>query len=154
MDKLGSKAYWEQLGESPEMVVMFLPGETLFSAALQHDLTLIEHGLQQTRAAGQPDHAHRAADDGGAHLAAGGAGRELPRGGRRSGRSSTSGCREFTEYFDDVRKKLDGAVQAYNQAAGSFESRVLVSARRLRDLDVTTARSCPPPSRSTPCRAC
>src|SRR5262249_28042907 len=47
MDKLGGKAYWEQLGNSPEMVVMFLPGETLFSAALQHDLTLIEHGLQQ-----------------------------------------------------------------------------------------------------------
>ncbi len=47
MDELGSKAYWEPLGDSPEMVVMFLPGETLFSAALQHDLTLIEHGLQQ-----------------------------------------------------------------------------------------------------------
>ena len=47
MDKLGSKAYWEQLADSPEMVVMFLPGETLFSAALQHDLTLIEHGLSR-----------------------------------------------------------------------------------------------------------
>src|SRR5215475_736477 len=47
MDKLGSKAYWEPLGASPEIVVMFLPGETLFSAALQNDLTLIEHGLQQ-----------------------------------------------------------------------------------------------------------
>src|SRR4051812_22849470 len=47
MDRLGSKAYWEPLGDSPEMVVMFLPGETLFSAALQHDLTLIEHGLSQ-----------------------------------------------------------------------------------------------------------
>jgi DNA recombination protein RmuC len=47
MDKLGGKAYWEQLGNSPELVVMFLPGETLFSAALQHDLTLIEYGLQQ-----------------------------------------------------------------------------------------------------------
>ena len=46
MDKLGSKAYWEPLGDSPEMVVMFLPGETLFSAALQHDLALIEHGLR------------------------------------------------------------------------------------------------------------
>ena len=49
----------------------------------------------------------------------------------------------FTEYFDDIRKRLDGAVQAYNQAAGSFESRVLVSARRLRDLDVTTAPELP-----------
>ena len=47
MDKLASKGYWEQLGNSPEMVVMFLPGETLFSAALQHDLTLIEYGLAQ-----------------------------------------------------------------------------------------------------------
>ena len=47
MDKLGSKSYWEALDNSPEMVVMFLPGETLFSAALQHDLGLIEHGLQQ-----------------------------------------------------------------------------------------------------------
>src|SRR5688500_19735029 len=47
MDLLGSKSYWEPLGDSPDMVVMFLPGETLFSAALQHDLGLIEHGLQQ-----------------------------------------------------------------------------------------------------------
>ena len=39
MDKLGSKAYWEALAQSPEFVVMFLPGETLFSAALQNELT-------------------------------------------------------------------------------------------------------------------
>ena len=46
--RLGSKAYWEAIeGESPEMVVMFLPGETLFSAALEHDLSLIEYGLKQ-----------------------------------------------------------------------------------------------------------
>ena len=42
-----------------------------------------------------------------------------------------------------MRKRLDGAVQAYNEAAGSFESRVLVSARRLRELDVTTAAELP-----------
>src|SRR4030095_6933150 len=46
MDRLAAKAYWDQVGDSPELVVMFLPGETLFSAALQYDLTLIEHGLK------------------------------------------------------------------------------------------------------------
>ena len=50
----------------------------------------------------------------------------------------------FADRFDEVRKKLDGAVQAYNEAAGSFEGRVLVSARRLRELDVTTAEELPP----------
>ena len=50
----------------------------------------------------------------------------------------------FADRFDELRKKLDGAVQAYNEAAGSFEARVLVSARRLRDLEVTTAAELPP----------
>jgi DNA recombination protein RmuC len=49
----------------------------------------------------------------------------------------------FAGHLDDVRKRLDGAVQAYNAAAGSFESRVLVSARRLKDLKVTTADELP-----------
>ena len=47
-------------------------------------------------------------------------------------------------HFEDLRRKLDGAVQAYNSAAGSFEARVLTGARRLRDLDVTTAPDLPP----------
>ena len=50
----------------------------------------------------------------------------------------------FADRFDEIRKRLDGAVQAYNEAAGSFESRILVSARRLRDLEVTTAAELPP----------
>jgi DNA recombination protein RmuC len=138
MDRLGNKAYWEPLGDSPEMVVMFLPGETLFSSALQHDLTLIEHGLTQRVLLASPitliallttiAHSWRqeALADNYREVAA-------------LGREFYERLARFTEYFDDVRKKLDGAVQAYNQAAGSFENRVLVSARRLRDLSVTTA---------------
>ena len=49
----------------------------------------------------------------------------------------------FAEYFDDLRKKMDGAVQSYNQAAASLESRLLVSARKLKDLKVTTAEDLP-----------
>jgi DNA recombination protein RmuC len=143
MDRLGSKGYWEQLGNSPEMVVMFLPGETLFSAALQNDLTLIEHGLKQRVLLASPitlialltTVAHTWRQE---------ALTENYREVARLGKEFYERLATFTDRFDDVRKKLDGAVQAYNEAAGSFEARVLVSARRLRDLKVTTGEELPP----------
>jgi DNA recombination protein RmuC len=143
MDKLGSKAYWEPLGDSPEMVVMFLPGETLFSAALQHDLELIEHGMRQRVLLASPitlialltTVAHSWRQEA---LA------ENYREVARLGREFYERLATFADRLDDVRKRLDGAVQAYNEAAGSFESRVLVSARRLKDLKVTTADELPP----------
>jgi len=143
MDRLGSKAYWEQLPNSPEMVVMFLPGETLFSSALQQDLTLIEHGLEQRVLLASPitlialltTVAHSWRQE---------ALTENYREVARLGKEFYERLATFADRFDDVRKRLDGAVQAYNEAAGSFESRVLVSARRLRDLDVTTAPELPP----------
>jgi DNA recombination protein RmuC len=143
MDKLGSKGYWEALATSPEFVVMFLPGETLFSAALQHDLGLIEHGLNQRVLLASPitliamlttvAHSWRqeALTENFREVAA--LGREL------YDRLAT-----FAGHLNDVRKRLDGAVQSYNQAAGSFESRVLVTARRMKDLNVTTAEELPP----------
>ena len=143
MDKLGNKAYWEALATSPEFVVMFLPGETLFSAALQHDLNLIEHGLNQRVLLASPitliallttvAHSWRqeALTENFREVAA--LGREL------YDRLAT-----FAAHLNDVRKRLDGAVQSYNQAAGSFESRVLVTARRMKDLNVTTAEELPP----------
>jgi DNA recombination protein RmuC len=142
MDRLGGKAYWDQLGNSPEMVVMFLPGETLFSAALQHDLTLIEYGLQQRVLLASPitlialltTVAHAWRQDALADNY-----REVA----QLGKDLYERLAVFTDHFDEMRKKLDGAVQAYNKAAGSFESRVLVSARRLKELDVTTAGELP-----------
>jgi DNA recombination protein RmuC len=142
MDRLAARAYWDHVGESPEMVVMFLPGETLFSAALQHDLGLIEYGLQQKVLLASPitliallttiAHSWRqeALTENYREVAA-------------LGKEFYERLGTFVEYFDDVRKKLDGAVQSYNKAAGSFESRVLVSARRLKELDVTTAPDLP-----------
>jgi DNA recombination protein RmuC len=143
MDRLGSKAYWDQLGNSPEMVVMFLPGESLFSAALQHDLTLIEHGLEQRVLLASPltliamltTVAHSWRQE---------ALTENYREVARLGKEFYERLAVFADRFDEVRKRLDGAVQAYNEAAGSFESRILVSARRLRELEVTTAAELPP----------
>ena len=138
MDRLAAKAYWDQLGNSPEMVVMFLPGESLFSAALQHDLTLIEHGLKQRVLLASPltlialltTVAHSWRQE---------ALTENYREVARLGKEFYERLATFADRFDEIRKRLDGAVQAYNEAAGSFESRILVSARRLRELEVTTA---------------
>ena len=142
MDRLGSKAYWDQLGNSPEIVIMFLPGETLFSAALQGDLGLLEYGLQQRVLLASPitlialltTIAHTWRQEA---LA------ENYREVAKLGKEFYERLAKFSDYFDEVRKKLDGAVQAYNAAAGSFESRVLVSARRLREMEVTTAGEIP-----------
>ncbi len=143
VEKLGSKAYWEALERSPEFVVLFLPGETLFSAALQNDLSLIEHGLKQRVLLASPitliallttvAHSWRqeALTENFREVAA--LGREL-----------YDRLANFAGHLNDVRKRLDGAVQSYNQAAGSFESRVLVTARRMKDLKVTTAEEIPP----------
>jgi len=142
MDSLGNKGYWEQLGDSPEMVVMFLPGETLFSTALQGDVGLIEHGLRQRVLLASPitlialltTVAHTWRQEA---LA------ENYREVARLGKQFYERLAIFAERFDDVRKRLDGAVQAYNEAAGSFESRVLVAARKLKDLEVTTGTDLP-----------
>ena len=143
MDRLAAKSYWDQLGNSPEMVVMFLPGESLFSAALQHDLTLIEHGLKQRVLLASPltlialltTVAHSWRQE---------ALTENYREVARLGKEFYERLATFADRFDEIRKRLDGAVQAYNEAAGSFESRILVSARRLRELEVTTAAELPP----------
>jgi DNA recombination protein RmuC len=142
VDKLGGKAYWEQLAATPDMVVLFLPGETLFGAALQHDLTLIEHGLRQRVLLASPltliallttvAHAWRQESLASNY-------REVA----RIGKEFYERIALFAERFDDVRKRLDGAVQAYNEAAGSLEARVLVSARRLRELEVAPAAEIP-----------
>ena len=142
MDRLGNKAYWDALATSPEFVVMFLPGETLFSAALQHDVGLIEYGLNQRVLLASPitliallttiAHSWRqeALTENFREVAA-------------LGKDLYDRLATFAGHLNDVRKKLDGAVQSYNQAAGSFESRVLVTARRMKDLNVTTAEELP-----------
>ena len=142
MDRLGNKAYWEALATSPEFVVMFLPGETLFSAALQHDVRLIEYGLNQRVLLASPitlialltTIAHSWRQD---------ALTENFREVAALGKDLYDRLATFAGHLNDVRKKLDGAVQSYNQAAGSFESRVLVTARRMKDLNVTTAEELP-----------
>ncbi|KRO46782.1 MAG: DNA recombinase, partial [Microbacteriaceae bacterium BACL28 MAG-120531-bin53] len=134
IDDLGSKAYWTGLGSSPDFVICFLPSESLLSAALDSDPALMEYAFKKNVALSSPvslfsvlktiNYIWRQNADESQVRSMIKLGRELY---ERVGKLAT--------LTSDLGNKLTSTVKSYNAFVSSLESRMLVTARKLNDLD-------------------
>jgi DNA recombination protein RmuC len=135
---LSSKEYWKQFEPTPEFVVLFVPGESFFSAALEQDRTLIEDAIDKRVVLASPttliallraiaygwkqqlvaENAERITD----------LGKEL-----------YDRVVKFAEHLAEIAKGLERASKAYNNAVASFDSRLIPSARKFREMGVGSA---------------
>lgn len=142
--KLSTKAYWEQFESAPDFVVLFLPGETFFSAALEQDPQLIEDAFRQSVVLATPTTLVALLKS----VAYGWRQEDLAKNAREiaaEARTLYDRVRVFGEHLDRVGKGLEAAVRAHNDAAGSFTLRVVPQGRRLEELALGPEKSLPEP---------
>lgn len=142
---LSSKTYWARFTPTPELVVMFLPGEPLFSVALQADPTLFDYAADQRvipsspltllallRTVASAWQQQRLAENA----------EQV----RALGTELYERVALMADYVQDVGLNLRQAGAAYDRFVGSLESRVLVTARRFRDLGISGTKDIPDPA--------
>ena len=140
LSDLGDKSYWESFQPSPEFVVLFLPAESFFSVALEHDPSLIEYGVSKKVLLATPTTLI-------ALLKA------VAYGWREEvvaehalfiselGKSLYERLNTMVEHFIKLKRSLDSSIDAYNKTVGSFEGRVLTAARRFEEVGIAEAKT-------------
>jgi DNA recombination protein RmuC len=135
--KLSAKSYWQQFSTTPDFVVMFLPGESFYRAALEEDPSLLDLHASSRVIVASPTTLITLLRA----IAVGWREEKVAESARyvsELGRELYERLSTMVDHFGTVGKRLDGAVQAYNQTVGSLERRVLVSARKFPEHGIGT----------------
>jgi DNA recombination protein RmuC len=144
MKKLAAKAYWEHLHPSPEFVLLFLPSEVFLGPALEHDPGLLEYGFESQVMLATPTTLITLLRS----IAFGWREEKLAQNAetiRELGKELHKRLQDMLQHFSNVGRHLQATTHAYNQAVGSFESRVLPAARRFQELGAVSQENNLPP---------
>ena len=143
--ELAAKSYWSQFDESPDFVVLFIPGDQFLSSALERDHRLLEDALQEKVILATPTSLVALLRA----VAFGWKQQEVARNAetiREVGVQLYERLATFTTHLNKVGKSLDGGIEAFNKAVGSLDRNVLPSARRFTEMGIHPKKEIVEPS--------